>query len=149
MVPGAPKFPSSLPVRPLLRYYRRSGDRSVLEMAVTTLAKLAAGGMYDHVAGGTGFMEDYACLTADCIDLYEATFDTAWLEKARKLQMLAAGLFEDAENGGFFTSPADCRDLIIREKSGHDNATPSGNSVAAADIATVLSSISKWVQKIS
>ena len=48
----APKFPSSLPVRLLLRQYRRTGDQAVLDMATLTLEKMAAGGMYDHVGGG-------------------------------------------------------------------------------------------------
>ena len=46
------KFPSSLPVRFLLRYFRRSGDKRFLDMAVTTLDKMAAGGMYDQAGGG-------------------------------------------------------------------------------------------------
>jgi len=49
---GAPKFPSSLSVRFLFRYYRRTGDRNILKMAKFTLDKMAAGGIYDHVAGG-------------------------------------------------------------------------------------------------
>jgi len=44
----APKFPSSLAIRALLR----SEDPRALEMASLTLEKMAAGGMYDHVAGG-------------------------------------------------------------------------------------------------
>jgi len=51
-IDGAPKFPSSLPVRLLLRHYRRSGDAIVLEMAINTLEKMAAGGMRDQVGGG-------------------------------------------------------------------------------------------------
>ncbi len=49
---GAPKFPSSLPIRPLLRHYRRTDDKRSLAMATLTLEKMAAGGMYDHVGGG-------------------------------------------------------------------------------------------------
>jgi uncharacterized protein YyaL (SSP411 family) len=49
---GAPKFPSSLPVRLLLRYYRRSGDAEALRMATLTLEKMAAGGIYDQIGGG-------------------------------------------------------------------------------------------------
>ncbi len=48
----APKFPSSLPVRLLLRHHRRSGDAQALDMAVTTLARMAAGGIHDQLAGG-------------------------------------------------------------------------------------------------
>ena len=49
---GAPKFPSSLPIRALLRYHRRTGDTGALAMAELTLEKMAAGGMYDQVGGG-------------------------------------------------------------------------------------------------
>ncbi len=51
-VMGAPKFPSTMPVRLLLRYYRRTSDKDVLEMAEQTLFKMAAGGIYDQVGGG-------------------------------------------------------------------------------------------------
>ncbi|HEY5091574.1 MAG TPA: thioredoxin domain-containing protein [Polyangia bacterium] len=49
---GAPKFPSSLPIRLLLRYHRRTGDADALRMAVLTLEKMAAGGIYDQIGGG-------------------------------------------------------------------------------------------------
>ena len=48
----APKFPSNLPLRLLLRYAHRTGDAGALEMATLTLEKMAAGGIYDHLAGG-------------------------------------------------------------------------------------------------
>ncbi len=51
-VTGAPKFPSTLPVRLLLRYHRRTGDKDTLEMVETTLLKMAAGGLYDQAGGG-------------------------------------------------------------------------------------------------
>jgi uncharacterized protein len=49
---GAPKFPSNLPIRFLLRFHRRAQDPEALRMATRTLEKMAAGGMYDHVGGG-------------------------------------------------------------------------------------------------
>ena len=49
---GAPKFPSSLPVRSLLRYHRRAGDEKSLRLAELTLDKMAAGGVYDQIGGG-------------------------------------------------------------------------------------------------
>lgn len=51
-ISGTPKFPSSLPIRFLLRYYRRTGDTDILNIATSTLEKMAAGGIYDHVGGG-------------------------------------------------------------------------------------------------
>jgi uncharacterized protein YyaL (SSP411 family) len=49
---GSPKFPSSLPVRLLLRHHRRTGDPESLRMAAFTLERMAAGGMHDQVGGG-------------------------------------------------------------------------------------------------
>jgi len=49
---GAPKFPSSLPVRLLLRHHRRTGDAASLRMAELTLERMAAGGIHDQLAGG-------------------------------------------------------------------------------------------------
>ena len=51
-VRGAPKYPTSLPVRFLLRYHRRTGQDSFLHMATRTLEAMAAGGIYDHLGGG-------------------------------------------------------------------------------------------------
>ena len=48
----APKFPSNLPIRLLLREHLRTGDAEALRMATVTLQKMAGGGMYDQLAGG-------------------------------------------------------------------------------------------------
>ncbi len=48
----APKFPSNVPIRVLLRQYRRTGDAETLHMATLTLEKMAGGGMYDQLGGG-------------------------------------------------------------------------------------------------
>jgi uncharacterized protein YyaL (SSP411 family) len=48
----APKFPSNVPSRFLLRYHRRAGDAQALKVVTVTLEKMAAGGIYDHVGGG-------------------------------------------------------------------------------------------------
>jgi uncharacterized protein YyaL (SSP411 family) len=48
----APKFPSSLPVRLLLRHHRRTRDPATLRMATRTLEAMAAGGIHDQLAGG-------------------------------------------------------------------------------------------------
>ncbi len=49
---GAPKFPSTIPIRFLLRYYNTNGDKSLLNIAEKTLLKMASGGIYDHAGGG-------------------------------------------------------------------------------------------------
>ena len=49
---GAPKFPSSLSLSFLLRYWRMRGTKKALEMVEVTLEKMADGGMFDHLGGG-------------------------------------------------------------------------------------------------
>jgi uncharacterized protein YyaL (SSP411 family) len=49
---GAPKFPSSFPIRAMLRYHRRSREPKALAMALRTLEAMAAGGIHDQLAGG-------------------------------------------------------------------------------------------------
>ncbi len=49
---AAPKFPPAMRLEFLIRYHLRTGETSAREMVETTLAKMAAGGMYDQVGGG-------------------------------------------------------------------------------------------------
>lgn len=49
---GAPKFPRPSYLEALLTHHRRTGDPLSLSMATTTLDAMAAGGIYDHLAGG-------------------------------------------------------------------------------------------------
>ncbi|MCC6810409.1 MAG: thioredoxin domain-containing protein [Deltaproteobacteria bacterium] len=51
-VRGAPKFPSSMPVRLLMRLHERTGDLDAAKMVRLTLDGMANGGIYDHLAGG-------------------------------------------------------------------------------------------------
>lgn len=48
----APKFPSPVNFNFLLRYYHRSHDKKALEVVLTTLRKMAEGGIHDHIGGG-------------------------------------------------------------------------------------------------
>lgn len=48
----APKFPSSMPIRLLLRHFHRTGETLSRDMALQTLKKMAMGGIRDHVGGG-------------------------------------------------------------------------------------------------
>lgn len=48
----APKFPQPVSLRFLLCRWRSSGSAELLAMIVTTLERMAAGGIYDHLGGG-------------------------------------------------------------------------------------------------
>ncbi len=49
---GAPKFPSTGLMRFLLRQYKNTGDKSLLNMVTKTLDQMSIGGIYDKVGGG-------------------------------------------------------------------------------------------------
>ena len=49
---GAPKFPSSMNLAFLLRYYLRTGQTKARNFVELSLTKMAAGGMYDQLGGG-------------------------------------------------------------------------------------------------
>jgi uncharacterized protein YyaL (SSP411 family) len=49
---GAPKFPSSMALSFLLRYWKRTGSKEALSMVDLSLGKMAKGGIYDHLGGG-------------------------------------------------------------------------------------------------
>jgi len=85
----------------------------------------------DGDAAIEAFLDDYACLINALVDLYETEFHPADLNWAARLARRALSLFEDKEGGGFFSSPANQGDLVLRLKDDYDGAEPSGNSVMA------------------
>jgi hypothetical protein len=84
----------------------------------------------DGEAAVPGFVDDYAFLAQGLLDLFEACFDPRYLEIAVDLARRGLKEFEDADQGGFFSTRADASDLLLRMKDDYDGAEPSGNSVA-------------------
>ncbi|KAF2003064.1 hypothetical protein P154DRAFT_429622 [Amniculicola lignicola CBS 123094] len=81
-----------------------------------------------------GFADDYAFLISGLIDMYEATFNDSFLTLADDLQRTQLALFWDQEHLGFFSTPKDQEDLIMRLKDGMDNAEPGTNGVSARNL---------------
>ncbi len=78
--------------------------------------------------------DDYAYLIWALIELYEATLDVSYLEKAKDFQSRMVDLFWDKEEGGFFMSAQNTRDLIVRPKEFYDGAMPAANSIALLNL---------------
>jgi uncharacterized protein YyaL (SSP411 family) len=93
-----------------------------------------AGALYHRWRDGerdnVQLLEGYAFLLDGVIQLYEATLEPKHLDFAIALAETMVAKFYDAENGGFWQSPAAANDLILRMKDDYDGAEPSGNSVA-------------------
>ncbi len=77
------------------------------------------------------YLDDYAALIDGLTRLYEATGVPRWIEAALDLAEVMIAEFADPENGGFFFTGNRHEALIARQKDIHDNATPSGNGLAA------------------
>jgi uncharacterized protein YyaL (SSP411 family) len=80
--------------------------------------------------------EDYAFFIKALLDLHQAAVDNSdWLEKAVALQDEFNEFLWSVELGGYFyTSTDNSQDLIVRERSYLDNATPSANGIAIANL---------------
>ena len=76
------------------------------------------------------YLEDYAFLADGLLALYETTFDPRWFAWARELADRMLDHFSDPA-GGFFDTSDDHEALLHRPKDVQDNATPSGNGMAA------------------
>ena len=85
----------------------------------------------DGAAKLNGYIEDYANVADGLIVLYQVSGETKYLTEAKRLADLMITEFWDDENGGFFFTSNDHEELVVRNKDFYDNATPSGNSVAA------------------
>jgi uncharacterized protein YyaL (SSP411 family) len=116
----APKFPSSLHTRFLLRYAHRTGDEQALRMATLTLTKMALGGIYDQVGGGfhrystdahwlvphfEKMLYDNALLVPAYVEAWQATGDAFFRDVASDVLEYVAR--EMTDPGGAFWSATD------------------------------------------
>jgi uncharacterized protein YyaL (SSP411 family) len=81
-----------------------------------------------------GFADDYAFLIQGLLDLYEASFDTAWLRWAAELQETQDRLFFDEASGGYFSVAGTDPSILLRLKEDNDSAEPAASSVAALNL---------------
>ncbi len=118
----APKFPSSLPVRLLLREDRLFGRPEARAMALHSLARMAAGGLNDQLAGGfhrystderwlvphfEKMLYDNALLVLDYLEAYQASGDAAHALVARETLGWMSGEMSDPSGGFYAATDAD------------------------------------------
>ncbi|CAN5870528.1 thioredoxin domain-containing protein [soil metagenome] len=85
----------------------------------------------DATAKLNAYLEDYAFLSDGLLTLYEASGEVEWFEATLSITNKMIDEFWDEQDGGFFYTGRSHESLIVRSKDYFDNATPSGNSVAA------------------
>ncbi|HJQ19087.1 MAG TPA: thioredoxin domain-containing protein [Gemmatimonadaceae bacterium] len=86
-----------------------------------------------HTAGVSripGFLEDHASVALAFLALYELTFESQWLDRARVLGDSMLEYYWDGDINAFFDTARDHERLLTRPREVTDNATPSGTSLA-------------------
>jgi uncharacterized protein len=114
----APKFLHTMALRLCLRTSFRQGDKTALNVATTTLKKMAAGGIHDHIGGGfhrysvdnawhvphfEKMLYDNALLAETYLEAFQLTQEIEFATTAR--QILDYLLREmQSEFGGFYST---------------------------------------------
>jgi uncharacterized protein YyaL (SSP411 family) len=134
---GAPKFPSTLPTRFLLRDQRRRAGspegRESLRMATITLERMSAGGMHDHVGGGfhrystderwlvphfEKMLYDNALLAMAYVEGFQVTHRADLAEVARDLFTYVARDMTSPDGAFYSATDADSLDPRGRREEG-------------------------------
>jgi uncharacterized protein YyaL (SSP411 family) len=85
----------------------------------------------DGRARFAGCLDDYSGLIDGLIELFLATSQPNYLEDAERFAKEMLRSFQDEKTGGLFFTADDHEQLIARNIDTQDNATPSGNGLAA------------------
>jgi uncharacterized protein YyaL (SSP411 family) len=119
------------------RALRAPACATAADRAVDVLRREAwrDGHLYAKAGSDSGkfpaYLDDYAFLLDALIDLLQCRWRDADLAWAIELADALLARFEDREHGGFFFTAHDHENLIQRPKPFTDDATPSGNGIAA------------------
>src|SRR2546428_11112817 len=116
---SAPKFPHPAALDLVIDQYARSGDEQLRNAFVTTLEKMARGGVYDQLAGGfhrysvderwvvphfEKMCYDNSELLKNYVRAYQVTGSEFFAEIARDIIRWMDEWLSDREHGGFYAS---------------------------------------------
>jgi len=119
---NAPKFPGSMALSFLLRYWKSTGSKKALEMVEKTLEKMANGGIYDHLGGGfhrysvderwliphfEKMLYDNALLSRTYFEAYQATRKERYRHVGEEILDYVLREMKGPEGGFYSTQDAD------------------------------------------
>lgn len=135
---------NSLMISGLARAYGVFGEQEYLELALGAtnfiLDNQWMQGLhrlnYEGKVAVAAQSEDYALFIKALLDLQAVSpQQTMWLDKAVEVQEEFDQMLWCLEMGGYFnTAPDSSKDLLIKERSYLDNATPAANGIAIANL---------------
>jgi uncharacterized protein YyaL (SSP411 family) len=76
-------------------------------------------------------LDDYALMCEAALALHQATGRADYLAQAEAWLETVERHYADPAGGGYFLTADDTKQLIVRTKTAHDNATPAGNGILA------------------
>ncbi len=82
-------------------------------------------------------IQDFAHLIRASLTLYQSTNDKTYLQKALSLLQTANEDFWCPDYGAYFTTSKHRQDVIIRGKTGADEATPNANAIMVSNLMTL------------
>ena len=88
----------------------------------------------DGKAHLNAYLDDYAFLLDAIMEYLQTHWDSTMLHFAMQLADVLIEQFADQHYGGFYFTANDHEDLIQRPKVSSDEATPSGNGIAAMSL---------------
>jgi hypothetical protein len=118
----APKFPHSMELSLLLRYWKRTNDSDALQIVEQSLGKMARGGVYDQLGGGfhrystdarwliphfEKMLYDNALLCWVYIEAYQATQKNYYLQIAKEILDYVLREMTSPDGGFYATQDAD------------------------------------------
>lgn len=118
----APKFPPATGLSFLLRHYHQTGQNQTLLMVRKTLDAMAAGGMYDHIAGGFSrystderwlvphfekMLYDNSLLAKTYVEAYQVTQDANYRRVATEILDYIIREMTSPEGGFYSATDAD------------------------------------------
>ncbi len=119
---GAPKFPQTMNLEVLLRYYKRTGDRAARAGVEHTCRQMANGGIYDQLGGGFArysvdeywlvphfekMLYDNALLARLYLEAYQVSGDDFFRRIAEETLDYVARDMTDSEGGFYSAEDAD------------------------------------------
>lgn len=144
--------------------YTALGDEKYRQAAVRNLAFLqenfknkqpaqpGSHGHWRHSASHPfAYLDDYAFLIAACLEVYQITFEPAYLDLAKECTIYVFEHFHDPETGLFLYTDQNQTDILFRKKDLYDNATPSGNSTMVHNLQRlgILLDRPEWLETAS
>jgi uncharacterized protein YyaL (SSP411 family) len=89
-----------------------------------------------HQRGHAAYLDDYAFAVWGLLNLYEATFDAQYLDRAIALERESLSRFRDGD-GRFYMTANDAETLLLRPRETGDGSLPSGNSVQLMNLVRI------------